>query len=37
MVMALWSTETSKERLSCVLGLEEVGRTRSVRSAIVCN
>jgi hypothetical protein len=31
------STETSKELVSCVLGLEEVGRTRRVQSAIVCN
>jgi hypothetical protein len=37
MVTRLLSTETSNELVSCVLGLEEVGRTHSVRSAIDCN
>jgi hypothetical protein len=37
MVTRLLSTETSNELVSCVLELEEVGRTRRVRSAIVCN
>jgi hypothetical protein len=37
MVMALLSTETSKERVSCVGEPEEVGRNRRVRSAIDCN
>jgi hypothetical protein len=31
------STETSNELVSCVLGLEEIGHTRCVRSAIDCN
>jgi hypothetical protein len=34
MVMALWSSETSNELVSCVGEPEEVGR---VRSAIYCN
>jgi hypothetical protein len=37
MVMRLLSTETSNELVSCVLELEEVGRTHHVWSAIVCN
>jgi hypothetical protein len=37
MVTRLLSTETSNELVSCVLGLEEIGRTRCVRSATDCN
>jgi hypothetical protein len=37
MVTRLLATETSKELVSCVLGLEEVGRSRRVQGAIVCN
>jgi hypothetical protein len=37
MVTGLLSAETSNELVSCVLGLEEIGRTRCDRSAIDCN
>jgi hypothetical protein len=37
MVMRLLSTETANELVSCVLGFEEIGSTRCVRSATDCN